>query len=252
MINHARTLLLNLAGPADPKTDTPGSEYIPPYAPIDLGRFQALHQVLFGSDPDTEGLLYRTAQYMALLHATDTVDYVAELDPRFTYNPQTPRLMPYRSTQGLITGSPALRASGMMVGQPFLGRVKYWWDLTATASDTVQIVTPAGGAKNVTFSLVNSLSEQIKLADPNLSIRFSLSGGLSIGETWRLLYRVAPEPGLSDVLAKTRMLQLDGLFSDQEPYKSFNNLYRQQPVAALQLVGLLLALIYRTEELRVR
>ena len=55
---------------------------------------------------------------------------------------------------------------------------------------------------------------------------------------------------LAAVLSQINKLELPGLFSDVEPYKTFSNFYRQHPVLPMRLVGVLLALIYRTEEAR--
>ena len=250
MINHARTLLLNLAGPAE-ADERPGSEYIPPYAPVSLGKFQPLRDVLFGTSPDTEGLLYRTAQYMAFLHATDHVESILKLDPRFTYDAYQPHLLPARIQTVDITGSRKLKVEGTAVGQPFVGRAKYRWDIQATGLTDVAITDPNGTKQHLALSLQTRYSIPFKLAEPNLWMRFDMAGGLTPGEVWTVQYRVAPEPSLDQVLEKTKTLSLDGLFGDQEPYKSFGNLYRQHPTRPLQLVGLLLALIYRTEELRV-
>jgi hypothetical protein len=43
--------------------------------------------VLFGRDPDRRTLLYRTRQFLALLHACELEEFVTAVDPRVTYLP---------------------------------------------------------------------------------------------------------------------------------------------------------------------
>ena len=88
MINHARTLLLNV----NSSTYAPGAigeEYIPTYNAIKLPKFLDLpHKILFGTQPDRAFLNYRAAELMRLLHQTELSEFIYALDPRVTYWPK--------------------------------------------------------------------------------------------------------------------------------------------------------------------
>lgn len=111
MINHARTLLLNVDGDGNGYSSEPGAEYIPPdFQAQTLGSLGAVYRILFGSNPDSVFLNYRARQLMNLIHSTDLVDYVLALDSRITYD-TTPideffydlfqvQVAPYSSTAG--------------------------------------------------------------------------------------------------------------------------------------------------------
>lgn len=87
MVNHAWTLLLGLPGQG--YATGAGEEYTPPtYQPPTLPTYlQTLRNVLFGPTPDRRGLLYRTRQYMAIIHASPLAEFVTALDPRISYMP---------------------------------------------------------------------------------------------------------------------------------------------------------------------
>jgi len=85
VINHARTLLMNIDG--DGYGGFPGDEYIPPaYHSLNLpGYVDQIRKYLFGPSPDRMLLNYRTRQYMSLLHSTELLEFLTDLDPRITY-----------------------------------------------------------------------------------------------------------------------------------------------------------------------
>lgn len=87
MINHARTLLMNVAG-APGFNGELGEEIVPPdFIPAALpGSINTLRRTLFGADPDRVMLNYRARQLMQVLHSTPLVEYVTSLDSRITYD----------------------------------------------------------------------------------------------------------------------------------------------------------------------
>jgi hypothetical protein len=88
MINHARTLLLNV-GSGTYAPGVLGEEYIPTYTPIKLPPFLQLpHKILFGTNPDRVFLNYRAAELLRLLHQTELAEFLYALDPRVTYWPK--------------------------------------------------------------------------------------------------------------------------------------------------------------------
>ena len=88
MLNHARTVLLNYRGPHAEQLETPGDVYIPVYDPMILTpELAAVYTLLFGTAFDYRGLVYRSSQYLGLMHSTEYEPYVYAQDSRITYSP---------------------------------------------------------------------------------------------------------------------------------------------------------------------
>lgn len=85
MINHARTLLLNISSQSY-NGDMLGEEYIPPFLPIALPTYlQLAHRLIFGSSPDKVFLNFRAYELLSIIHQTELAEFVTALDPRITY-----------------------------------------------------------------------------------------------------------------------------------------------------------------------
>jgi hypothetical protein len=88
MINHARTLLLNVPS-STYQPGTLGEEYIPPYSPVVLPSYlRGPHKVLFGTNPDKVFANFRVHELLSLIHQTELAEFIYALDPRVTYWPQ--------------------------------------------------------------------------------------------------------------------------------------------------------------------
>lgn len=82
LINHARTLLLNKAASA-----TQGEYIDPEFLPQTLPEWLTnIYRCIFDGVVDPE---MRIRQIMQILHLTELRDYVLELDPRITYDPNS-------------------------------------------------------------------------------------------------------------------------------------------------------------------
>ena len=89
MINHARTLLLNVSAAAYAPGEL-GEEYVPPYSALKLPTYlQTARRIIFGTAPDRVFLNYRVNELMRLLHQTELSEFVYALDSRVTYWPQS-------------------------------------------------------------------------------------------------------------------------------------------------------------------
>lgn len=89
MINHARTLLLNMAPRDNHITADTGAEYVPAeFSPVNLpNELRLLRRTLFGSKPDMRFINLRVRELMGYIHQTEFAHYVYDLDPRVTYWP---------------------------------------------------------------------------------------------------------------------------------------------------------------------
>ena len=128
MVNYLRTLLLNQDGPAP--TGEPGEEYIPAnYRKVTLSpALLSVRAALFGPDPDRRMLLYRTRQFLAILHSVPLAPFVAAADSRITYSLDAePTLLP--SLQ--VTGSqePLYVTGGPLEATP-AGQLAFKWMVT--------------------------------------------------------------------------------------------------------------------------
>lgn len=136
MVNHVRTLLLDLpgrgfiAGRGEEYTDP---TYTPPVPTIALA---AIRRVLFGVAPDRAARLYRTAQFMTVLHATPLAYAVQTTDPRLTYLPIARGSLlfaPAVTIAPLGGHSEPLYAVGNPPGADGRGRIAFNWTVTIIA-----------------------------------------------------------------------------------------------------------------------
>lgn len=91
MINHARTLLMNISPLRANYADSgyEGYEYIPQnFAPVPLSAgLKSIRRALFGENPDSLYRGVRVQELLGYIHQTELADYVYALDPRVTYWP---------------------------------------------------------------------------------------------------------------------------------------------------------------------
>lgn len=89
MINHARTLLLNMPAKNNRRSE-PGYEYIEPgFVPAQLPRaLAAAHKIFFGANPDNYFANFRVRELLHYIHQTELEPYLYKFDPRVTYWPE--------------------------------------------------------------------------------------------------------------------------------------------------------------------
>lgn len=86
-------------------------------------------------------------------------------------------------------------------------------------------------------------------------INFSLDNLQEIIAQWYVITRAAPEPAIVtampvlETIGEVAFIELFGL-NNEEPYRTFKNLWETHPLGTYRLAGLTLALIYRLNELR--
>jgi hypothetical protein len=260
MINHARTLLLNRKGEIIPSGFRASEEYVPVYSPVELSSaLSAVYSILFGTAPDYAGKLYRTAQYMAVLHSTEFVEYVTDLDSRITYDPSDPGLLSlsWGLTVTSTASAPALTVLNDWDPPDFTGRMEHQWIVTATGSNTIEVRNVwTGELLGLVLSFgADGASNRFPLPGSDFEARISAPLGLTASQRWEILYRVPLTRGLGQIVEAVKGLSgetLDGLFgvAPAEPYLTFRNLLNGHKALPFQLSGVLLALVYRMEALR--
>lgn len=291
MINCARTLLMNVAGPSL-AYDAPGEEFIPPtYMPKRLPTaIESVRRVVFGSSPDRLYLNYRLRELMTLLHTTELEEFVLELDPRVTYWPVLEAgefvTNVFGRTVTQLRDAPApLYFVGEHLPDHRLGRVDQQWrvELNAAGAAIVRRQTTPLAADIYEYTTSDGLSSEVPLTGSGLRVRFreaafAEGGGdywggawdedywpegywadnaqdAVTGAVWLVRSVVRPTLDLGQIaqtlrtsIGEPNLLAIFGA-SPAEPYKTFRNLWHDHPQLAYQLGGLLLGIIYRTNEL---
>lgn len=259
MINHARTLLLNVAPPYDP--NCLGDEIVDPgFRPVSLpDELLRLRRVLFGSTPDREMLNYRGSQLLQLLNCLPPLQaFVTRFDSRLTYDFARDTAT-YQDPSLFLPQVQALQGQAdqvTVVGEPDApdasGRLRHDYLLSVEAGSLVD--RQAGLAELLVVTA--GLSQPVRL--PGLT-REVLIQQPTNGQTWRVTVRDRPRVDLGQLLVLVEQLggeTLNRLFrttqpvSRQEPWSTFRNLFYQHYDLPHRLGGIVLTLIYRTEEVR--
>jgi len=252
MINHARTVLINQNGPHNEQTDIPGDVYIPEYETLTLSApLRVLWDTLFGGAPDYEGVVYRAAQYMAVLHSTEYEAYVTALDPRITYDTNNINILSEGIYGPIVTGPSDISVTGTWDDEGMSGRVNTRWRVLMSAADRVLIENQNDG-----WIVEYDWDEVKKLPRTDLAIAFADTSPAA-GTEWFIDYKSRPQPDIGAVLASLRTLPrttqttIFGSSPKQEPQLTFYNLARKHYALPYQLSGWLLAFIYALDALRV-
>lgn len=262
MINHARTLLLNVSGTSSGVSSDPGAEFVlPTFRPITLpGYLQRTRNLLFGAQPDAVMLNYRARQYMGLLHSTELVEFVTELDPRITYD-----VLPrddlfdrlFTTTVRKLGSTTAVLSLVGDVGSPGQsGRTYHSWRIDVTSGSTVSVnrQTPPAAVSIQDYTISEGLSSLIQLTGSGLQARFSEG----VGSEWFVESYSRPSQDLGTIAANLRvigedtLLQLFGVGTakgGEEPFTTFYQLWKKHPELPYQLGGLLLAWIYQANDI---
>lgn len=255
MINHARTLLLNLpAGSGEPAM--PGFAPVAPgFQPVQLaGNLEAFRSAMLGSDPDTEGLLWTAAQYLDIVHGSPWADYLLAHDSRLTYVPGrlSGRLVPALSATA-FPGAAELAFASAVEHPAGTGRARLRWELEALDSSTLAV--ELCGKPVADMQLVFSGSRSLPARLPGVAAGSVAVAASSLVPGWRWsLESVAPPSGTpaSRVAAALRNgSAVSEVFAGAgEPWRTFLALARVEDDPYAKVAGAVLGLVYRMEALR--
>lgn len=261
MINHARTLLLNIS-PNTYNASMLGEEFIPEFIPVALPDYlQIARDILFGAAPDKVFLNFRAYELLSLLHSTELEEFLLAFDQRITYSMTgtSDFFVPKNSVVLERTGGPEyanLHLEGTIKpdnagGRAYLEyRVRLLSDTETTA--IMELVPVTGGdtiTRVVTWNvptvrlemksnrpvlkqMANNLGLSNKTQIPNIGLAFQLSLGkidpkLLAGERAEL---IETEPVISP-----ETIELDGFqFAQTLGLKSLK-IVEQQLLAAWDL-----------------
>jgi hypothetical protein len=262
MINHGRTLLLNLPGSQHPGSSYPGEEYVPPdYKAITLTPTLAgMRNLFLGMDVDRAMMNYRLRQLLTMVHSTELGQYLYDLDPRITYWPSTDVSLvnstTFGSTISLLSGSNtwALTVVGNPAAQRTTRRVFDTWDVTVLTGTSVRIVHRTAPFESVdsSFTVTNGVSSIVSI--PNTPFGLTLVPGTGTLPVWALSITIRPLNELIDVYLAMKIAVdsgLDVFGIGEEPYTTLRALWEHTLAAVPYRLGaLVVAWIYRAEQLR--
>jgi hypothetical protein len=258
VINHFRTLLLNRSGSSKGFVNRLGEEFIPPeFRALNLPNYLAKpRQILFGNQPDWLFGNYRIRQLLAIVHATSLAEYVTAFDNRITYDVANPDM--FENVFATTTKGDGIRFAGRPGEPDGIGQSLRRWTISVVDDDTVRItqVLPSPRVDNIGFTLTNGWSNLIKLGGDD----FYFSFNPSLGDSWVVEQRLRPQRSLGELVANlegatapywNEVFGIGTLHGEEEPWKTFNNLWHDHPELPYRLGGFLLALVYSTERWRV-
>tara|TARA_Y100000034_G_scaffold126745_1_gene178450 strand:- start:615 stop:1397 length:783 start_codon:yes stop_codon:yes gene_type:complete len=258
MVNHARTLLMNVDGATRPAIGYLGEEYIPATFPAvnTPTAVTKVHDILFGLEPDYVFMNYRAAELMRLLHSTELKSYVTDLDPRITYDNGDSTFfdMIYGSTINTVTDDPNLKPAILerYAVDNIRGRMYDNWDVVLSGGTVTTTNMTTGHIASAVFSLTSNISPRYSLPDSGLSIIFTASGALTGTGRW-VVTTIAKPTTLSTMEESIRNVggeYLSYLFDGAAPYSVFKSIWNQHELGHYRLAAAVLAVIYRTEQIR--
>lgn len=260
MINHARTLLLNRPGNNRPDPLYFLEEFVDSaFIPAKLsGVLKQLADILVDPDSDNAFANFRLWQYMKILHSTEFAAYVTNLDPRITYLTDRSVASSQEATSFTAANPQAsgvqLYFSGQVEPSSPAPRLFRSWE--------IEIITPLFvrstslqefSVRDTTVTVSGGLSSEIPMAGQNDFFARIVSDPLPIGAKWLVETFARPSGDLTDLLAPLEdVVSSNGvfLFTRQEPFKTFGDLWKKHNILAYRMSGLLLAHIYQVEKVR--
>lgn len=271
MINHARTLLLNVSG-SPPSPGRLGDEFIPrefvaqalpPWA-------TAYRSLLFGASPDRVYRNYVAERLLRVVHATDYEPYLYFHDKRVTYDARAASSFStlkyglrwngvplfdfhdFRDPDGAVV---AVAQIGALTADPRKGRMAYEWSVNVVDGVATIIELNTRVTRVQDIWAIGKLSAPLELPETSASVRLTFreedrakwNGQVS------LQAYVRPNTDISDVVPALRGLRQHerALFGTEakQPYLTFAGLWTNAKTLPDQIAGFVLAFVFRMDRL---
>lgn len=254
MINHFRTLLMNVDGSA-PLPEYLAEEVVDPeFKALDLPTpVDQVRRVLFGSDPDRHMLNVRCSQLLALVHATPLSEHVYKFDPRVTYDFRRPDLVTAQAWTprvARVAGSGTLSVLSDPAPPDGTGRVHHAYLVTTDAPAVATVERLTRPVSKVDFDFAPN--DRVPLGGSGCDCRL---GSAATGQAFKVDIYGRPRKDLGQLCAAASNLGepvYNFLFgvTRAEPFQTFRNLFFRKLELPLRLSALVCALVYRSEEAR--
>ncbi len=257
MINHARMLLLNRDGSKRPMPTFFGEEYVPTmFRPVDLpSELLTARRALLGSNPDDAGINYMLWQYVRIMHSTEFEDYVYALDTRVTYL-HAKTLVDYPFGPVADNNGDALQFHGEPALGGSDGRLQETWKIEQLAQGSYRLTNMhTGRVSTESVSVTDGVTDFMPIpGHSSYQVRVFV-GAVTTG-LWYITYTSKPQATLDPTARAGQLNNMSAavrtaLFPARDPFKTFAALWDRESRFAYKMSGALLALVYRTEELRV-
>jgi hypothetical protein len=250
---------MNIKGSSQIFANVPGDELIPvDYHKLNLPTYLDVFRArFFGAMPDRAMLNYRVAQLLTMIESTELQSHILALDPRITYPSYETQLAVDATFQPRInqyegSSSNHITVIGKAISPDSSGLAGYDYRviLDGTSIHIERLNTPFQ-SKTELIELTDNLSQVVSLPLSGYKVRVNSLGPAA----WTLRGYLRPMVSLSSIeqglrsVGEPYLLQLFGV-SNEEPYLTFRNCWKEHPEFAYRLGGLVLAMIYRTEEIR--
>jgi hypothetical protein len=297
MINHARTLLLNIFAQSASNQDAAYEYIASTYRPLVLPTYlKTIRRAIFGSGPDQRFLNLRARELMSYVHQTELADYAYKLDKRVTYWPEQSddflALQPQINVRQMSGPNRNIAIGGEFLANNSTGRASRQFTvslISAADPGASAAITQENGSyiqlENAGLLLQESAIDSATLRAqsirnyPTLTASSSISPSnnfptIELPETaiklrpdalttdpstlsgkWVVQLAANPAPAITtlfptlELMGEPLFLELFGV-ADAEPYATFKNVWFDHPLPTYRLAGLIMALIYRTEEVR--
>lgn len=226
MINHFRTVLCNLEGPAFP--GNPYEFLREDYAPADLGLLAPAWHALFGTDPDKMGVLLQAHRLVAVVQAAPELKDALTFSDRRVAHPSPPAgsVEAQSSSAGVVLQASGVTAPGLS------GRMSRTFT-----------VAPEGGGHRVTETRTGrSVYGTGSIMLPVTSEVVSVSGE----GTFTL--RRYTGPSLGDAAATLSTTPTTYLFQGEDA--SLLRIWEQHPVSRVRLGAAACALVSKLTRIR--
>ena len=262
MINEARTLLLNRDGSSRPPPTYFLEEYVDPaFKALTLpAELQSVYETLIGGLADNAYANFRLRQYTTVLHSTEFAAYVTALDSRVTYLGDRTAVDTLFSSSSAPLNAPASLIPVAFSGQPASPtgsrRVEYDWTIE-TLSPLLVRTSLAGThlIRDTSIVIISGLTNPIELAGQTSLFVYLSAAALPVGALWSATAMSKPQDDLATLVVALEKLSasvLTRLFEGGEPYSTFKELWEKHAYIQYRLSGLLLAFVYKAEEVRQR
>lgn len=226
MINHFRTVLCNLEGPAFP--GNPYEFLRESYAPTDLGMLEGAWRALFGTDPDRMGVLLQAHRIVQTVQDSPELRAAITFFDRRVAHPSPPAGSVEAES---ATAGVTLSTTGVTVP-----------DLSGRMSRTFEVVPSAGGHIVTETRTGRSVKGAGSLVLPVTSEVVSVSG------EGRFTLRRYTGPSLGDAGAAMSATPLSYLFDGEDP--SLLRIWENHPVSRVRLGAAACAMVSKLTRIR--
>lgn len=261
MLNHARTLLLNISYEKFAANNYLGGELIDKgFRKVTYPTFiEKVRNALFGESPDRNMLEYRVKQLMTLLHASPLRNYVTDLDPRVSYDLTWDSFIKNNVFKPKITALSGTEVDALgILGEPSIpdakGLTTFEFEVDILTGTTVRVKCVKGIPYQIihNFTLTNNRSDTLPLRYTGYSFVMNTDNP---GAGWRVSIVNRPRYDMTVLLSglesigDTNCKNVFGNISE-EPFKTFWTIWENRKEDPLRLSAFLLAYVYRMEALR--